>query len=132
MTATANQRIGTIFGIVYLVVGLLGFVVTGLSGFAATEGNRLILFEVNPLHNLVHLGIGAALLAAARAGVGASRTMNTLVGSVYLLVGIAGFFLIGSNANLLALNVADNLLHLVSALVLLGAGLRREPATGQA
>src|SRR3712207_8517045 len=38
------------------------------AGFAASQGPKLILFEINPLHNIVHLAIGGALLAAARAG----------------------------------------------------------------
>jgi hypothetical protein len=45
------------------------------------------------------------------------------VGAVYLLVGILGLFLVGSEANILALNSADNVLHFASAVVLLGIGL---------
>jgi hypothetical protein len=42
---------------------------------------------------------------------------------VYLLVGIIGLFILDSSANILALNSADNVLHLVSAVALLAAGL---------
>ena len=123
MGHSPNRTLGTVFGIVYLLVGLAGFAVTGGIGFAATEGNPVIVFEVNPLHNLVHLAIGAALLISARKSVRAAKSMNTAVGAVYLLVGILGLFLIGSGANILALNGADNVLHLASALLLLGVGL---------
>ncbi|HVL82413.1 MAG TPA: DUF4383 domain-containing protein [Actinomycetota bacterium] len=126
MQGTLNQKVGTIFGAVYLLIGLLGFVVTGFDGFASQEGNLLIAFEVNPLHNLVHLAIGAALVGAARAGHDSARTMNTVVGATYLLVGIVGFFMLDSDANILALNQADNFLHLASAAVLLAVGLRKE------
>ncbi len=126
VTATrrpANVLVGYVLGAVYLLVGLLGFVVTSGVGFAATEGGSLLGFEVNPLHNVVHVAVGAALVLAARQGVAASRAVNTAVGGVYLLVGVLGLFILGSSANILALNGADNVLHVVSAAVLLGVGL---------
>ena len=123
MSQSPNRLVGTIFGVVYLLVGLAGFVVTGGVSFAATEGEPLIVFEVNPLHNIVHLLIGAALLIAARSSVRAAKGMNTTIGAVYLLVGILGLFLVGSSANILALNGADNVLHFASAILLLGVGL---------
>ena len=46
-------------------------------------------------------------------------------GAVLLIVGIAGFFVLGSDVNILAVNQPDNLLHMVSAAVLLGVGLSR-------
>jgi hypothetical protein len=45
------------------------------------------------------------------------------VGAVYLAVGAAGLFLVGTEANIIALNGADNVLHFASALLLLGVGL---------
>ena len=53
----------------------------------------------------------------------AAKTVNTVVGAVYLLLGIVGFFLVGTALNILALNTADHFLHLASAIVLLGVGL---------
>lgn len=91
--------------------------------FAATQGNELIIFEVNPLHNLVHLAVGGLLIGGAAAGVAAARSINILVGAVYLVVGLVGFFIIGTSANILALNQADNGLHLVSAVAALGVGM---------
>lgn len=49
--------------------------------------------------------------------------MNTVVGAAYLLLGVAGFFLVGTAANILALNVPDHFLHLASAVVLLAIGV---------
>lgn len=46
------------------MVGVAGFAVTGFDGFADPDGELLLgLFEVNPLHNIVHLLIGGAGLA---------------------------------------------------------------------
>ncbi len=119
------QTIGMLLGITYLAVGLIGFAVTGGVEFAGTEGEKLLgLFEVNPLHNIVHLAVGAALLYGAMQGRNAARAINTTVGATYLLVGIAGLFVSGNNdANVLALNAADNVLHFGSAIVLLASAM---------
>jgi hypothetical protein len=80
---------------------------------------------LNPLHNIVHIGVGLLLALAALRGTGTATTANTLVGGVYLIVGIAGLFLSNSELDIIALNHPDNLLHLASAAVLLGTGLSR-------
>ena len=124
MRSSPNRIVATVFGAVYLLVGLLGFAVTGGVGFIATEGGLLLgIFEVNPLHNIAHLLIGAALLATGLMSVRAAKTTNITVGAVYLLLGIVGFFLVGTALNILALNTFDHFLHLASAIVLLGVGL---------
>ena len=117
------QRFAQVFGAVYLLVGLLGFAVTSGVGFAATDGGSLLGFEVNPLHNIVHLAVGALWLASSRTEAGA-RTVSTLIGAVYLLVGILGLFINGSSdLNLLNINQPDNALHLASAALGLYFGL---------
>jgi hypothetical protein len=127
MRNSPNRVVATVFGAVYLLVGLLGFAVTGGVGFIATEGGLLLgVFQVNPLHNVAHLLIGAALLIAGFVGVAAAKAVNSVVGGAYLLLGIVGFFLAGTSANILALNTADHFLHLASAIVLLGVGLGAE------
>jgi len=130
MRTSPNRLVATIFGAVYLLVGLLGFAVTGGVGFISTKGGLLLgIFEVNPLHNIAHLLIGAALLFAGLANVRAAKATNTTVGAVYLLLGIVGFFLVGTAANILALNTFDHFLHLASALVLLAVGVGAERRT---
>ena len=124
MRSSPNRLVATIFGAVYIVVGLLGFAVTGGVGFIATEGGLLLgIFEVNPLHNIAHLLIGAALLIGGIVSATAAKAVNATVGAAYLLLGIVGFFLAGTAANILALNTADHFLHLASAIVLLGVAL---------
>lgn len=124
MRNSPNRIVATIFGAVYLLVGLLGFAVTGGIGFFATEGGLLLgVFAVNPLHNVAHLLIGAALLIAGLVSARAAKVTNAVVGAAYLLLGIVGFFIADTAANILALNTADHFLHLASALVLIGVGL---------
>ena len=127
MRSSPNRLVATIFGAVYILVGLLGFAVTGGVAFIATEGGLLLgIFEVNPLHNIAHLLIGAALLIAGIASARAAKIVNIVVGATYLLLGIVGFFLVGTALNILALNTFDHFLHLASAIVLLGVGLAAE------
>jgi hypothetical protein len=130
MRSSPNRLVATIFGAVYILVGLLGFAVTGGVGFLATEGGLLLgIFMVNPLHNIAHLLIGAALLIGGLVSARAAKTVNIVVGAAYLLLGIVGFFLVGTALNILALNTFDHFLHLASALVLLGVGLGAERST---
>jgi hypothetical protein len=127
MGSSINRIVGVVFGAVYLLVGLLGFAVTGGVSFFATSGGLLLgIFEVNPFHNVAHLLIGAALLIAGLASTRAAKGTNITIGAAYLLLGIVGFFLTGTMANVLALNTFDHFLHLASALVLLGVGIGAE------
>jgi hypothetical protein len=89
-----------------------------------TGGSLLGLFQVNGLHNVVHLAVGAAMVAAAIAGTRSARLANTLIGAVYLALGVLGLFITGDNPlNIIALNGADNGLHLVIGSVLVAVGL---------
>lgn len=129
MAQSPNRLVAVIFGAIYLLIGVLGWFFTVNVGFIATEGGLLIgLFEVNPLHNIVHLLIGAALLIGGLMSVRAAKGTNVTVGAVYLVVGIAGFFLVETTANILALNTADHILHLATAIILLAVGLAADRA----
>lgn len=120
-TRSTNQLVGYVFGGVYVLVGIVGFFLTGFDGFTSREGPELVVFQVNPLHNIAHLGVGLLLLAGAAGGAARARAMNMFVGVTYLALGIVGFLIEDGSANILALNSADHFLHLASALVLLGA-----------
>ena len=127
MSKSPNRLLGVVFGAVYVLVGILGFTVTSGVGFFSTSGGLLLgLFEVNIFHNVAHLLIGAALLIAGLSSIPAARAVNTTVGAAYLLLGVVGLFLFGSEFNILAINAADNVLHFASAAVLLGVGLGAE------
>jgi hypothetical protein len=146
LSASPNRIVATLFGAVYALVGLLGFFwVQGVpfAGPGSGSSNLLIgVFEVNPLHNMVHLLIGAALTIAGFASATSARTANTVVGAAYLLLGVVGFFLAApdggrSALNFLSLNTPDQFLHLGTAIILLATGLGadravRAPAPGTA
>ncbi len=127
LTDSPNRLVGAVFGVVYLLVGLIGFAVTGFGDFVGTDtDDKVIFFEVNPLHNIVHLGIGALLLFSALKGDAAAKGSNILVGAVYGLVGLVGLFILDSDINILSLNAADNVLHFGSTALLLGVGLTQD------
>jgi hypothetical protein len=108
--------VALLFGAVLALVGVLGPVLGGADG-------ELIVFGRNYLHDVVHLGSGVAGLAAGYyAGGKHAGSYNKALGVTYLLVTILGFVASGLVAELLNINFADNILHLVLAVVFLGVG----------
>ncbi len=109
----ANQTWAKLIGIVLVLVGILGFI----------TGDTLFGFQLNGLHNIVHIVTGLlALWAGFSSGGNYAKTYNILFGLVYLVVALVGFFSVGAIVDLLALNSADNWLHVVIAIVSLGVG----------
>jgi uncharacterized membrane protein YuzA (DUF378 family) len=110
------QLLALAIGVVYILIGIAGFFVTGFDNFAAETDKTLLGFEINPLHNIVHLVIGLAGLALWRR-LDTARTYGWLLAAGYGLAFIYGLFAAGNrDINFLSLNSADNILHLVSAL----------------
>jgi hypothetical protein len=88
---TPAQRFAFLFGVVYFVVGLAGFPVTGTGDFAGHQHHHtLLIFSVNPLHNVVHLVLGLAWLAGS-ARHRTARAVNLALGVVLGLVTVLGF-----------------------------------------
>lgn len=117
---SVNQTLALAFGGVYALVGLAGFLVSDT--FAARDDDALLGFEVNNLHNLVHLLIGVALITASRR-LDAARTANLAIGVTYLALGVVGWFVDDTSANVIALNSPDHLLHLASGALLTGVAV---------
>ena len=104
------RAVASVFGVSFLAVGFLGFVLN------PTGGELLGIFAVNVLHNLVHLLFGIFGIAAVL--VGRSRIYLQGVGVIYLLLTVLGFVpgLYAGDHLLLGLvhiNLADNFLHLM-------------------
>ena len=87
-----------LFGLVFLVVGILGFVPAATP---VTDGMPMLLgiFHVNAAHNVVHLASGIVFLLCGMAGAGASRAFFKIFGIVYAIVAIWGF--VAGNGNTL-------------------------------
>ncbi|HUR50273.1 MAG TPA: DUF4383 domain-containing protein [Acidimicrobiales bacterium] len=128
---TTLQKVAGLFGAVFLLVGVLGFVpgITsrfGEIGFAGHESTAelLGLFQVSVLHNVVHLLFGVVGLLAARRGPLLSRQFLIGGGVVYLALTAYGFVVnLATSANFVPVNTADNFLHLALGVAMVGAGL---------
>jgi hypothetical protein len=131
------QKAALAVGVVFLAVGVLGFI-PGVTQnfsdmeFASHESDALLLgiFQVSILHNIVHLLFGVAGILLARSFSGA-RNYLIIGGAIYLVLFLYGL-LVGqeSTANFVPVNMADDILHLVLGIAMIGLGLAlgRRPA----
>jgi Domain of unknown function (DUF4383) len=108
---TPGQLFALVFGVVYALVGILGFVNDPILG----------IFEVNALHNIVHLAVGAVWIFASN-NVDTAKTVNLTFGVVYLLLALLGFVAGDFMEDLLDIGsenqaLADNLLHLATGIL---------------
>lgn len=110
------QTVALLFGAIYLAAGVLGFF--------------QFIFNNNLLHNLVHVVIGIAGLAAA-ASLANSRTFCQVVGVILLLLGVLGVF-VANPLGLLYIGGLDIALHLVSGAVLAYFGFAATVSTRSA
>ena len=114
-TRTPSQTFALVFGAVYVLVGILGFFVADqFTGGQASD--KLILFPVNHMHNIVHLLIGGALLFGSSRADLAPR-VNLIVGVAYALVALLGFLGIITPELINDRGVADDFLHLATAIL---------------
>jgi len=112
---TPAQIFALAFGAVYLIVGIIGFAVTGFDNFAGkTYDDQLIIFPVNPLHNVVHILLGAVWIGAAGNHSNA-KSINVVFGIVLALVAILGLAGILEFLAIEDAGSADNYLHLATA-----------------
>jgi hypothetical protein len=118
------------FGVVFLLVGVAGFIPGVTShfmnmGFAGRQSSAKLvgIFQVSILHNVVHLAIGAAGLVLSSTPL---RARNYLFygGIVYGALFFYGIVVsYGSPANFVPFNAADNALHFALAAAMIAASL---------
>jgi hypothetical protein len=110
-----GQKISVAFGIVYLAVGVLGFIPAVVAPSTQPgQGLLLGIFAVNVIHNLVHIVAGAVLVWAGLSA-GMVRPVNKVMAVVFAALVIVSF--LAPIAEGVAINLPDTLLHLVSAAV---------------
>jgi len=120
-----NRLIGLVGGVLFVLLGAGGFLLTGVVGFFDSEGGVLLtLVELNPAQNVVHLVLGAVLVITALRPTPVAAMSNAIIGTVFLALGIFGLFVHENDTlNVLALSTWGNALHFASAAVLLAVGL---------
>ncbi len=111
------KTLGLIFAAVFILIGILGFIPA-----LTPDGKLLGLFEVDIVHNIIHLlsGIIAGVVVLI-GNIKYIRLYFQVFGIIYALVTILGFAF-GGNLLLMMVNLADNILHLVLAVALLFIG----------
>ena len=132
MDRTPVQNVTRLVGIVFLLVGIAGFIpgittnlYDGLE-FAGNDGNAelLGLFKVSVLHNIVHGLFGLGLVAAKRHA--SSLQYLVSAGAIYGVLFVVGLL---GGGDWVPINDADDLLHLVLAASLLGGwAIARRPS----
>src|SRR3954453_11030635 len=111
------QILALVFGAVYLLVGIVGFFITGFDNFAGNSQHEMLLFfMINPMHNVVHIVIGLAGLLLARTLAGA-RTYGWLLAVGYAAAFVYGLLAVGQDWDFLNINGPDNVLHALTAIV---------------
>jgi hypothetical protein len=118
---TPAQRFAAAFGVVYLLVGIAGFALTGVSDFAGHHHHTLLIFAVNPLHNVVHVVLAVVWLAAAPRH-RTARSANLALGVVLGLVTVLGFVGVTDMLGMSGFADPDNFLHLATATLALYFG----------
>lgn len=109
----------TLLGIVFVALGLLGFISDPVLG----------IFAVDTMHNVVHIFSGVMALAAVGAGKDMMRLCARIFGLVYGLVGVIGFVMPGDMVlGFFEANLADDLLHVALAALLLYFGFVQKEA----
>ena len=107
-----------VFGVVFVLVGLLGFITNPIVGMNG-------IFQTNHLHDLVHGLIGVIFILVALFAEDSAAMALKVVGAVYLLLAVLGFAMVPNGGQLLGIvttNTADHWLHVVLGVVILAVG----------
>lgn len=134
-----TRTFARIFGIVFLIVGLGGFI-PGLTDHSATPdpgltmtsgyGHELGMFPINILHNIVHLLFGVWGLAASRS-YGGARGYFRAVAIIYALLTVMGLVDgLDTTFGLIPLYGGDVVLHALLAAVAAYFGFMNRDTAG--
>jgi hypothetical protein len=114
------KTLTVIFGIILVLLGLLGFTSNSLIGANA-------YFAADTMHNIIHIVLGAILLVVAFWSSEKCAFWLKVIGAVVFLLGLIGLLTVpASGGSLLGIaytNGASDWFHLVLGVVIFAAGL---------
>jgi Domain of unknown function (DUF4383) len=130
MRWSINRVYAFVFGIIYLAIGIIGFLTPteNSTGVQAVFG----IFDVDFVHNVLYVTTGLAGIIAAT--MGNARNFNQVFGAFYLLLGLLGLVPSlyrpagsyntdkGLFIGLMHLNAGDHILHIVTGVIALIIG----------
>jgi hypothetical protein len=120
---TPAQWYSLLAGLALLLAGIFGFISdSSFETGDGVQGDLFLGFEVNAIHNLIHVASGLVLLAASPKRASA-RAVAIGFGLVYGLVAIIGLIDGEDVLGLIPINSADNLLHIALAALGIITGL---------
>jgi len=112
----------TFIGVVFLIVGILGFFMNPILG----------IFETDAIHNIIHLATGIAAILTGLTSEAAARGSAKLFGVIYAVVAVLGLISpAGDILGIIANNSADTLFHFVFAAIFLVLGFAPEKMPGR-
>jgi hypothetical protein len=119
-------------GLSLLLAGAFGFMSdSSFDTGDGVQGDLFLGFEVNAIHNLIHVSSGLVLLAASPKR-GSARAVALAFGVVYGLVAVVGLIDGDDVLGLIPTNSADNLLHIaLAALGIITALISRDDDRGR-
>ena len=120
------QKVSVGLGAFYVLIGVLGFV-PGITQATAIPGQGMLLgiFAVNLIHNIAHLLLGAILIFGGMNAANVGMTLKAM--AVIFAVLVVGSF-IAPIVEGVAINPADTILHLASALLTGYFGFMAKPS----
>ena len=129
------QSVALAVGLVFLLVGILGFVPGITSNYDdlkfaghGSDAQLLGIFDTSVLHNVVHLLFGIAGIVLSKTWDGA-RAFLVGGGAIYVVLFVYGAVFHGEKgANWIPVNWADNVLHVAlgTGMIVLGVLLGKE------
>ncbi len=120
------QILGPILGLVYALVGVAGFFVTGFDNFLQDTDENLLGFSLNPFHNVVHLAAGLFLIIMCTAFSAAVAEGAVMGSGLFLIVAFVIGVTAPDNLTIISMNGEgdpENFNHLVVGVTLLAVGL---------
>ena len=118
--ACMAKTLAIIFGVILVLLGLLGFVSNPLIGANA-------LFVADSVHNLIHIILGAVLLIVAFWAPTQSSLWLKIIGAIAFLLGLIGILTLPSSGGMLLgiaeTNGASDWFHLIAGAIIFIAGM---------